>query len=55
MDMFGRIGECKDRRGLAGLDGDRERSRRLREDIMFLEGTAVIEEGYKRSELFLRR
>ena len=41
------IGECKDRRGLAGLDGDRERSKRLREDIMFFEGTAVIEEGMR--------
>ena len=42
MDMFEVIGECRDRSGLAGLDGDRERSRRLREDIMFLEGTAVL-------------
>jgi hypothetical protein len=46
------ISECKDRRGLASLDEDRERSRRLREDIMFLEGTAVIEEGIRRASCF---
>ena len=40
------IGEGKDRRGLA-LNGDRERSRRLQEDITFSEGTAVIEEGMR--------
>ena len=52
MDMIGVIGECRDRSKLAGVDGDRERSRRLREDIMFLEGTAVIEEGMKGASCF---
>jgi hypothetical protein len=40
-----------DRRGPAGLDEDRERSRQIREDIMFFEATA----RYERSDLFLRR
>ena len=41
------IGECKDKRGRAGLNGDRERSRQLREDIMLFQGTSVIEEGMR--------
>ena len=41
-------------RRLAGLSGDQERSRRLREDIMFFEGTAVIEEGERGASSFCR-
>ena len=37
---------------LAGLGGDRERSRWLRENIMFFEGTAVIEEGEREASCF---
>ena len=40
--------------GLAGLDGDRERSRWLREDMMFFEGAAVIEEGIRGASCFCR-
>ena len=38
-------------RRLAGLSGDQERLRRLREDI---EGTAVIEEGERGASCFCR-
>ena len=48
---LGGTGGCKDRRGLAGLDGDRERSRRLREDIMFF-GGAFIGEGMRGAGCF---
>ena len=44
------IGECRDRRELAGLDEDRERSRWLREDTF--DGTAVVEENMRRASCF---